>query len=78
MPGVAAIHHPLRHVNARAGHIRPFVHIHHSTDRPAVNAHPDLQALIVFERAADLKRTLRRFLRTLVKHQRHAVAGRDF
>jgi len=30
-----------------------------------------------FERAANLKGTLRRFLRTLIKDQRHAVAGRQ-
>jgi hypothetical protein len=60
------------------GHVRPFVHIHHTTDRTAVNAHPDLQALVVLQRAADLKGTLRRFLRTFIEHQRHAIAGGDF
>ena len=40
--GVATIHHSLGHVDPRASHVRPSVHIHHSTDRPAVNAHPDL------------------------------------
>ena len=78
VPGVATIHHPLVQVDARAGHVRPFDHIHHTTDRPAVNAHPDLQALIILERAADLKGALRRFLRTFIEHQSHAIAGRDF
>ena len=78
VPGVATIHHSLGQVDARAGHVRPFVHIHHTTDRPAVNAHPDLQALIVLQRPADLKGALRRFLGTLIEHQRHAIAGRDF
>ena len=77
VPGVATIHHSLGQVDARAGHVRPFVHVHHTTDRSAVNAHPDLQALVVLERAADLKGALRRFFRTPIEHQRHAVAGRD-
>jgi len=78
VPGIATIHHSLGQVDARAGHVRPLVHIHHTTDRPAVNAHPDLQALVVLERAADLKGALRRFLGTAIEHQRHAIAGRDF
>ena len=78
VPGVATIHHSLGQVDARAGHVRPFVHVHHTTDRPAVNAHPDLQALVVLQRPADLKGALRRFLGTFIEHQRHAVAGRDF
>src|SRR5205814_5977223 len=49
-----------------------------TTAWPAVNAHPDLQALVVLQRPADLKGALRRFLRTFIEHQRHAVAGRDF
>ena len=37
--GIAAIHHSLRHVDARAGHVRPFVYIHYAADRAAVHAH---------------------------------------
>ena len=51
---VATVHHSLGHVHARAGHVHPFVYIHHTTDRPAANAYPDLQALIVLQRPADL------------------------
>ena len=40
-----------------------------------MNTHPDLQALIVLQRPADLKGALRRFLGTLIEHQRHPVAG---
>jgi hypothetical protein len=75
--GVATIHHPLGHVDAASGHIGPLVHVHHTADRAAVNPHADGQTRVVLERAADLKRALGRFLRTLVKDQRHAVAGRD-
>src|SRR6266545_7946370 len=74
---VAAIHHPPRHVDAGPSHVGTFVHVHHTTDRSTVNAHPNLQARIVLERAADLYRTLRRFLGTPVKYQRHSVPGGD-
>ena len=38
--GIAAIHDPLRHVDARPGDIGPTAHIRHVAYRPAVNAHP--------------------------------------
>src|SRR5215470_3318917 len=76
--GVAAIHHPLGHVDAGPSYVRAFVHVHHTTDWPAVNAHPNLQAPIVLERAADLYRTLHRLLGILVEDQSHAVAGCNF
>src|SRR6516225_3261212 len=75
--GVAAIHDPLRYVDAASSYVRAFVYVHHTTDRSTVNAHPHLQTRIVLECAADLYRALRRFLRTLVENQRHAVAGGD-
>ena len=78
VPRVAAIHHSLRHVDSRAREIGPFVYIHNTANWPAVNAHPDLQALVVLERLADLKGALRRLLGTAIKHQRHTVAGGDF
>src|SRR5438034_2871756 len=71
---VAAIHHPLCRVDAASGYVGAFVHVHYATDRSTVNAHPNLQARVGLERAADLHCTLRRFLRTLVKDLRHAVA----
>jgi hypothetical protein len=77
VPGVATIHHPPSHVDARPGYVGAFGHVYHTTDRSTVNAHPHLQARIVLERAADLHCTLRRFLRTFVENQRHAVASGD-
>ena len=55
--GIATIHHSLGHVDARAGHVRPFVHVHHTTDRPAVNAHPDLQRWLSFSARLISRRT---------------------
>ena len=75
--GVAAIHHPLRHVDSGAGEIGPFIYIDHAANRPAVDSHPKLQARMFLERAADLHRALHRRFRTGVKDQRHPVAGWD-
>src|SRR5262245_49846297 len=58
VPNVAAIHDPLRRVDAASSYVRAFVYVHHTTDRSTVNAHPHLQTPIVLERAANLHRTL--------------------
>ena len=78
VPGIAAIHHPLRHVEPSAGEISPFVYIDHATNRSAVDAHPQMQVRVLFEGAADLQGALRWLFRALVKNQCHAVAGWDF
>jgi hypothetical protein len=76
--GIAAIHHPLRHVNPGAGETGPFVYIDNPADWAAVDSHPKLQARMFPERAADLHRALRRRFRTRVKYQRHAVTSWNF
>src|SRR5947207_11001303 len=63
VPGIATIHHPPRHVDAGPSYVGAFGYVHYTTDRSTVNAHPNLEARIVFKRAADLYRALRRFLR---------------
>jgi hypothetical protein len=60
---VAAIHHSLGHVDAGPSYAGAFGHVYHTTDRSTVNADPNLQARVVLERAGNLHRTLRRFLR---------------
>ena len=60
MSGVAAIHHPLRHVDPSAGEIGVIVHIDHPAHRTAVHAHPKLQARMLLERTTDFNRALRR------------------
>ena len=50
--GIAAIHHPLRHVNARPGNVGTIAHIDHFIDRPAVNPHPQPDVGMVFNAAA--------------------------
>src|SRR5262249_33855485 len=77
VPRVAAVHYPPGDVDTSPGHIRPLSHVHYTADRPAVNAHANLQARMLFKRTADLHRTLSRFLGTFVENQCHAVAGGD-
>jgi len=75
--GVTAIHHPLRDVKSGPGKIRTIIHINHTADRPAVNAHPQLQAWMFLARAANLNRALCRCSEAGVKDQCHAIAGCD-
>ena len=78
VPGVAAIHDPLRHVDAGTGEIGMTIHIDHPADRTAVHAHSNLQAWMRLQRATDFDRALRRRFLTGVEDQRHAVAGWNF
>src|SRR5215472_7675621 len=78
MAGIAAIHHPLRHVDPGAGKISSFIYIDHATNWPAVDPHSNLQPTICREHTADLHRALHGLLWVRIKHERHPVAGRDF
>ena len=75
--GVAAIHHPLRHVDPSAREIGSFVYIDHAANWSAVDSHPKLQARMFIERPADLHRALRRRFGISVKDQHHPVASWD-
>ena len=75
MPGVAAIHHPLRHVDASPSDVGPPAHVGHLTYRPAVNAHSHAKFRVLPECFGDLERTARRLFGAVMKDQRHAVAG---
>ena len=77
MSRIPAVHYALRDVNSRPGKIRTIIHIDHTADRSAVNAHPQLQARMFLARTADLDRALRRRSEAGVKDQCHAIAGRD-
>ena len=76
--GIAAGHHPLRHVEAGTGEIGMAIHIYHPADRTAVHAHSNRQARMRLERATDFNRALRRRFLTGVEDQRHAVASWNF
>ena len=61
-PGIAAIHDPLRDVDAGAGDVRLPVQIGHFVDRSAVNSHADRKFGMLFECLADFERAAgRRF-----------------
>ncbi len=77
VPGVAAIHHPLRHVDAGPGDVGAPAHIGHFAHRPAVNAHPHRNFRMLPQRFGDLQRAAGRFFRAVVEDQRHPIAGRQ-
>ena len=77
MPGVAAIHHPLRHVDPGPGEVGAPAHVGHFAYRPAVNAHPHRNFRMLPERLGDLERAPRGLFRAVTKDQRHAVASRQ-
>ena len=77
VPGVAAIHHPLRHVDAGPGDVGAPAHVGHFADRSAVNAHAHGKFRVLPERFGDLQRAPGRLLRAVAKDQRHPIAGRQ-
>ena len=76
VPGIAAIHDPLRHVNAGPGDVGAAADIRHFAHRTAMNPHPDRDLGVLLERLRNLDRTLHRFLRIVAKDQRHPIPGR--
>ncbi len=77
VPGITAIHHALRHVNASAGQVGPPVHVRHLADRAAVDPHAHRKLGMFLERFGNLERAPGRLLRALAKDERHAIAGRE-
>src|SRR5207249_9667704 len=78
LPGVAAVHHPLRHIKTGTGKVGLAVHIDHAADWATVHSHSKSYLRVVFESAADLERAFHWLFRALVKNQRHPVTGRNF
>ena len=77
VPGVAAIHHPLRHVDAGPGDVGAPAHVGHLAHRSAVNAHAHRKFRMLLERFRNLERAPGRFLRAVAEDQRHPIAGRQ-
>ncbi len=77
VPGVAAIHHPLRHVDAGPGDVGAPAHVGHLAHRSAVNAHPHRKFRVLLKCLGNLERAPGWFLRAVAKDQRHPVAGRQ-
>ena len=76
VPGIAAIHHSLRDVNAGAGNVLALVHVGHMMHRTAVNAHPHGQTWLCTQPLTDLERALHRIFDGAREDQRHAVTRR--
>src|SRR5262249_4259234 len=74
VPGIAAIHYALRHIDPGTGNIRPIINIPDSVDRAAVNAHPHFKFWIIQQCFADLQGATHRSLDGIEKHQSNAVA----
>src|SRR5438128_8249232 len=76
MPGIAAIHDALRHVDPRSGDVRPVVNIGDLIHWAAVHSHPQLDMRMLLQCSADLQRTSHRLFRTVEEKERHPVSGR--
>src|SRR5712692_7531354 len=75
MPGIAAIHHALSHVDTGTGDIGPLVYIQDYIDRPAMNSHPQPNLGMIFYCRADLHCTFNWRFMIAKKHKRHSIAG---
>ncbi len=75
VPRVAAIHHPLRHVDAGARDVGPPAQVGHLAHRSAVNAHAHGKFRVLPERFGDFQRTAGGLRRAAAKDQRHSIAG---
>src|SRR5437868_9628898 len=76
MPGIAAIHDTLRHVDPWSRDARLVVNIGNLIHWAAVHSHPKLDMRMPLHRSADLERTSGRFFRTVEEKERHPVSGR--
>src|SRR5438046_6855368 len=65
--GVAAIHYPLRHVDAGPGDVGAPAHVGHLAHRSAVNAHPHGKLRMFLKRLRNLERAPGWFLRAAAK-----------
>src|SRR5207237_6179918 len=77
MTGITTIHQSLGDINPDPGRIDTVVDVGHRAHWPAVHAHPDRQIAVVPQNPADFHGTLDRLLWTVIKNERHSVAGRN-
>src|SRR5258708_30870293 len=77
MTGVATIHHALGEINPNPGRVDPIIYVGHRAHGPAVHAHSHPQTRMASQIAADFHGALDRLLGTVIKNERHSVAGRN-
>jgi len=73
--GVAAIHHPLRHVNAYSSNVTLIIYIGDLIHGAAVNPHPQLQLWVLTQLAANLQRTTDRHIHGGEEGQPYSIAS---
>src|SRR5438105_15838806 len=76
MPGIAAIHDALCHVDPPSRDVRLVVNIGDLIHWAAVHSHPQLDMRMLLQCSADLERTSHRLFRTVEEKERHPVSGR--
>jgi len=76
MPGIAAIHDALRHIDPCSRNVRLVINIGDLIHWAAVHSHPKLDMRMPLQCSADLERTSGRLFRTVEEKQRHPIAGR--
>src|SRR4029077_1710542 len=77
MSGIAAVHDPLRDIDAGASNVRFSGCVDDSADWTTMYAHSQLKFRMFLERAAYFQRAFRWRFRTIIKNQPDAVACRD-
>ena len=77
VPGIATIHHSLRHVDARASYVRALVHITKPIHWSAVNPDSELNFGIGLISFAQFNRTSHRRVRRGKEGERHPIPGWD-
>src|SRR5882724_362034 len=76
--GVAAVHDPLRDIDAGASHVRFSGCVDDPTHGSTVYTHSQLKFRILLESTAYFQRAFNRRFWAMIKNQRDAVACRDF
>src|SRR5436190_22063085 len=75
MSGIAAIHHPLRHIDAYSSNVALIIYIGDLIHRAAVNPHPQLQLWVLTQLATNLERTTDRHIHGGEEGQHYSVAS---
>src|SRR5215471_1779978 len=66
--GIAAVHHPLRHIDASSSHVRFSGCVDDPTDRSTVYAHSQLNLRILLESTTDFQRAFNRRFWAMIKN----------
>ena len=76
VPGVSAIHYPLRNINPGSRYVRALIYIGDLVNRSAVDAHSNLELRVFLKRLTNLQSAAHRLFRAVSKDQSHPVTCR--